>query len=442
VSAATFGAPPGAAVAQREITSQRREASVVAYLSPRRLPRLDLTWVRRSLTDDISNRTDVGFDRSARAAYDVGPLSVRGGYGTLARRVAETGRSETFQRSFDGGATWRAVSRTNASLVVDYQLTGNDRGTGPAGHDRAYTHAATVSGNLRQTRTTSWNLYYGYRRSALRSLESSDLNDHDGSLLFNYSPKRALNLAAGGGVHTVRPEQREELLWYATALATAQGPVRPGWTGTASLSHVTNWDPSRRAFGVETARAGSSFLLARGLTATADIQMTANGDTAARESRVVLQPTAGVVATPLRGIHLEYSWRVYRSGPSLGRAASHSVSDRLEVRWQPRAALDVTGSLGHTGALPQNRPQAVTRQVTVRWVPSTRFQATGTYVKSTQNSSFAAADLLSGQELISTRLLAGLSRSLTLNTGYSLTNRNRPTQASQVDAMLTWTFGR
>jgi hypothetical protein len=442
VSAAGFGAPPGAAAAPQEITSQRRETSLIAYLAPTRLPRLDLAWVRRSLRDDISNRTDVGLDRSARSTYEVGPLSLRAGYGTLARQVGDIGRNETFQRSYDAGTSLRALSRPNATLLLDYQFTGNDRGAGAAGRDRAYTHTASVSGNLRQSRVTNWTLYYGYRRSALRSAEDSDLNDHDGSLLFNYTPRRALNFSAGGGVHTVRPDQREDLLWYATAIAAAQGPVRHGWTGTASLTHVTNWDPTRKSFGIETGRLGSGFILARGLTANLDVQMTANGDSAARGARVVLQPSAGVTASPLRGLYADYSWRVYRAGPTLGRSTSHAVSDRLELRWRPRPTLELTGGLGHTGALPRNQPRAVTRQLTLRWTPSARFQATGSYVKSTQTQSFAAAEQLSGQELVTTRLLAGLSRSLTLNAGYSLTNRHRPTQASQVDAMMTWTFGR
>lgn len=435
-------APGDTSVAELEITSRRREATVFAYLAPQRLPRLDLTWIRRSVEDGLTGRKTTGLDRNARLSYSAGPLSLRGGYGTLARKLPTDAAAQTFQKSYDGGASLRAISRPDRSLLFDYQFTGYERGTVGSRQDRTRSHAASVSGNLRPSAVTNWTLYYGYRRSDLRGQAETDLQDHNGNLLFNYAPTRALSFSAGGGVHTVRLEQQEDLRWSLTAIASAQGPVRPGWLGVAGLTHTTNWEPGKQRFNIETARAGSEFLLARGLKANLDLQAIVNGDTAARQNRVVLQPSAGVTANPLSGIYVDYSWRLYRSGPDLGTSTSRSASDRLEVRWMPLRTLELTGSVGHTGNLPDNDPRSTVRAATLRWTPSAGFQFNTGFVKSTQERSFAVANQLSGRDLFTARLLARLSRSFTLDTGISLADRGLPTESTQLDAAVTWTFGR
>jgi hypothetical protein len=445
VSEVAAGALPGApdsAAELREFTARRREATVFAYVAPRRLPRLDLSWIRRSLEDDVSATKSVGLDRSGRLSYDLGPLSLRGGYGTLARQAPASGAMQTYQKAGDAGASWRALSTTDKSLLFDYQFTGYERTASAGAGDRTYSHAASAAGNLRQSTAANWTLYYGFRRAELRSSTTSYTTDHDGSLLFNYTPRRTVTMAAGGGVRTVRQLQQEDLLWYATALATVQGPVRPGWVGLASLTHTSNWEPAKRSFNVETGRLGSTFTLARDLSANADLQVIANGDTAARAARTVLQPAVGVTARPLPGIYVEYSWRFYRAGPDLWEATSRSSSDRLDLRWTPLPSLELVGSIGHTGDLPANDPRATVRQATVRWTPSRAFQLTGGYVKSTQERAFAVADRLSGRDLFTARLLASPSRSLTFNAGYSLADRGLPTESSQVDGAVTLTFGR
>ena len=433
----------GLAAAPPVLTTARTQEGVLSgYLAPVGLPRLDLSWIRRHRGADERLPGETGVSRNARLAYGFGGLSVRGGYDDLSRDPGDPALRQMLQRSLNGGAGLTLAPASALSIAMQYDFAATRRGVASPNAERARTHGATLNGSLRQSERANWNLAYAFRRSEIRSRVRSDLDDHDGSLLFNYTPGRATRLSVGGGARTVRTSARNELQRHLALIASADGRVLRGWTGTVSLSHATNWNPERRVFSVESFRVGSRFHLATGLDLDADLQATANGDTAARDSRVVTQGSFGVQATPLRSISLRYSARSYRVGPGLFRAAGDARSSTLDLRWRPLATLEMAGSLSRSGTLAHGGPRLASRQANLSWRPGPMLQFSGNYARSDQRATGGSAEQITGREILGARVQAGLGRRLTLNAGINQADPGGRSASRQYDAAVTRSFGR
>lgn len=426
---------------QGRLTTRSQELLFTGYLAPSRLPRIDLSWIRRHRDRNEQVGEETGLTRDARVGYELGPLSVRGGYNDLSTEVGATGPSRVIQRSATAGAGLTLAPVEALSLALNYDFSNVRRATpGPDG-DRALTHSATLGASLRQSARSTWGLSYLYRRSDLGRRDISDLVDHDGALTYTWSPSRGARLSAAGGARTVQGTGRRDLQRHVGLIASAAGRVRPGWTGTASASHVTQWDPDRGPFSVENLTGGSRFRLAQGLELHADLQVIANGDTAARDARVTSQRSVGVEASPLRSITVRYSVRSYRIGPGLFDAVSDARSSTLDLRWRLHPTLELNGGILKGGSLSRNAPPLTTRQATLQWRPGSAFQLTGTWTRSDQARGSETGTLLTGREFLSGRMVAALGRRTTVSAGIHEANADASGGSRQFDAALTRTFG-
>jgi len=222
---------------------------------------------------------------------------------------------------------------------------------------------------------------------------------------------------------------------------SADGPVRRGWKANGSLSHITNWEPARPVYSVESAHGGVRAGVVQRLTLDLDLLLTATDDLAAREARYVVQSSANLQGSPLRSLTVTLSARRYQTGPYLFNGANESRSTALTVRLHPVPSLDLLADVSHTGSLPHNDPRLRTSRVTATWSASSKLQVSGYYTRSDRTQNIAAANALSGQEIVGSRLLATLSRSLSLNAGVNVAEPRGESRSQQADASLTWSFG-
>lgn len=442
ISPRTFGTSTLASGDRIEVTSREAQSVVTAYLTAPRLPRLDASWVRSKRDADLYGAASTGLTRTAHLSYGLGALELRGGYSDRSQGLDGVDTRHPLQRSLDGSAAFTAVPLAGLSLRMQADLADTRRGAVGQVETRTRTQGTSLTGSYRRSPRWNANLQYLFRDSRLGDGYAARLHDHDGSLIFNLNAAPGLRLTGGGGVRTARTENSEGVLSYLTALATLRRDVRPGWSASADASHTTNWNPGNGAFGVETAHAGSRFHLRPGLDLLADLQVTANGDTAARGQRIVTQGSWAVNATPLRTISVRYSESSYRAGAGLFRAASNGRTRTAEVRWKPVPALDMLATRSVSGTLPRNDPRLTTSQVTLRWSVAGRTQLTSSYTNSSSTIASSVAENLSGREVWTTRLLTGIGRSVTLDTGFSVAQPGGSNEARQFDAAITRRFGR
>jgi hypothetical protein len=422
-----------------QLTTQRRQETMVsAYLSAPEWPRLDLSWQRTHREANGSPAAETGISRSARLAWDRGTVSFHGGYGDV-ERTSLTLAQVPIQRNLDGGAVWRLGESANRSLTMSYDYAGNRSERGRM--DRSQSHTASATGQIRQSQSAQWNFFSNWRRSLIDNGVHTDLTDFESSLFYNLQATRIARLLAGGGTRTVRTETSTGLLNYLSAVASAAGPVRRGWKANGSLSHVTNWEPGRPAYSVETAHGGSRLDVVRRLTLDLDLLLTATSDIAARDARYVVQSSAGLQGSPLRSLTVTLSARRYQAGPALFDGASESRSLGLNVRLRPGSKLDLAADVSSSGSLPHNDPQLRTSRVNATWNASPRLRLSGYYTRSDRTQRIAAATALSGQEIVGARLLAALGRRLNLNAGMNIAEPRGEARSRQGDASLTWSFG-
>ncbi len=433
------GAPDGPS---QSVTSKDQESVLSGYLAPARLPRMDATWVRRHRDRDIFGAEETGITRSARVGYELRGLNLRGGYGDLARETAGTASPRTFQRTWDGGAGFRTSPVPALSLAMDYDYSQTRHGESGRRQELTRAHAGTLTGTLRRSRRAGLNLSYALRRTQIENAIRSEVANQEGSLLYDYAPSPAARLTGGGGFRSLPAADGTGWQRYATALASAEGNVRPGWRGNAGASLTTYWDTGKRPYALQTFRAGSRFTLRRGLELNGDLRVSASSDSAARGTGSVTQGSAGVQAAPFRTLQLTYALRGYAAGSRPFGGGTRSRSHALDLRWRPLPTLELYGSLSRTGALPRNDPRVTTRQVNLQWRPHGALQLSGFYTRSDQPRLEAVANRLEGQEFAGGRVLAALNRSWSLNGGLGVANPGRWNESRQYDAALTMRFGR
>lgn len=425
-----------------QLTTRNQEALFSGYLAAPRLPRVDLSWTRRHRDPNPLAAEETGISRDARLAYEAGVLNLRASYNDLRRDQGVLVPRQIVLRNLNGGAGLHLSPVPALTLGMQYDVSASRRGAAGPNTERALTHAAILNGGLRQSEHARWDLAYAYRRSEFRNGTRTELDDHDGSLVFNLSPGRGTRLSAAGGARTVQILPRSRIQRYVALVASADGAVLPGWTGTASTSHATNWDPERGTYSVENLRVGSRWRLTHRLDADADAQVIANGDTAARDSRATTQWSLGLQAVPLLGLTVRIAVRSYRVGPGVFSAVGDVRSSTVDVRWRPFSSLEASGSITSGGGLSRTDPQLSTRQASLNWRPGPRLQLSGGYTRSDQTSTAQTTTQLTGREFLSGRLLAAVGRRTTLSAGISEANSNGQRGSRQIDVAVTRGFGR
>ncbi len=445
-SSITGGAPgfldPGTPAPSRAVTTRNQEMQFAGYLAMPKLPRLDAAWTRRHRDGDLLFKEETGITRVANLNYEAGPAYVRGGYNDLARDGGGFSGRTILQRNYQAGTGVRLSPTAAASLTLGYDFSQSQRGD-LAGRDaRTRSQTASVSGGVRQSSKSDWSLSYAWRRAESPGTTTANLDNHEGALSYNLQATRAVRFTGGTGLRTESLRDQRQLVRYANAVLSANGDIVRNVRASTSLAHVTNWLPSHRPYSVESWHSGVRARLRQGLELTEDLVISANGDTAARDTRVVSQNSLGLQATPLRSLTVALYDRRYHAGPSLFGTSADSRTFALDVRWRVVPSLEVTTNASRTGLLPNNDPRTSSVVAGLRWSPSARFQFAGTYSRTGGTSRLADASLISGREFFTGRVLAGLSRTVTLSAGTSVANPGQTSQSRQVDALLTKSFGR
>lgn len=424
------------------ITARSQEAVVTGNLGAPGLPQLTLSWVRRHRDADAIAPEATSLNRNAQVSYARGGLSLHGGLGDLRTDPGNPGLRVSTQRTGNVGGAMQLAPRRWVTANVSYDLA--DTRSAPAGgrETRALTQSGTVSADLWRRPTMGWNLGYVFRSTESRNGVRTRVQTQDGALLFDYAFSPRARVVTGGGMRTVPRPAGSDLLRYVTAVANAQGPLRAGVTGIASGSHTINWDPVLGAYGVSSARTGLQMRFMPGLDASADISLTATGDTASRDQGSALAVGGRVQAVPLRSLVLRFGTQVSRLGPGFTDPRVRSQASTAEVSWKLVPALQLTGSRGVTTALSANGPRTTTDVATVQYSPGSRFRLSANWSRSTQARSDPTAALLVGHEILGARLLMAVTRTLTFNGGASIADPGEPTRSRQLDAALTLAFGR
>ncbi len=434
---------PGDATRLLTVTSKTQDTQLGGSFFAAKLPRLDVSWVRRHRDTDLLSNAETSINRNARAAWDRGPLSLYASLGDQRRDPQVANAVIATQRVATAGGALTVAPLRATSLTMQFDLGDTRNRSNGVTSATTRTHGGNLSGDWRPNRLADVSLSYVVHSVTTTALRTDRTTNQDGSIYLNLTPNRSVRIATGGGVRTTQAtDGSEDLLSYATALVSGQGTVRPGWTAVGSAAHTTNWDPTRGSFGAEALRGSSRMRLANGLDVESNVFLSANGDTAARDQRWTTDASARVTATPVRSLTLGYGVRTYQVGARLTRAAARSVSQNLDVRWKVVTSLEMVGSYSESGALPNNFPRSVLRVATVRWSPVPQWQVSGNWSRSDQSRVDAAANQIAGREIAGLRVLGALSRRLTFSGGANVADRGKPTENRQYDGSLTMTFGR
>jgi hypothetical protein len=429
-------------------TVRQQQTLLAGYWARAGWPRLDVSWDRRHQNAGSTVRETSSINRTAMASHSLGRLALRAAYTDQTQQPLNADTHRIFQRTLSGGSTLR-IGAPRASMLLTYDYTDAFREETSVRSNLARTHAASATGGLRLAPRTDVNLTYNYRHSDLGGFGPARFADQDGALLLNHAPTRSVRLSSGGGVRTVRTVGHQDLEEYALVSASADGKLRPSWTGGAGVTRSLNWITGARARVIDGYRANTRMRLWKGMDVTADALVSVSGrgptaspaDSALSRGRVVTQGGVGFVAVPLRPISIGYSIRQYRAGESLGQAAVSARSDAYDIQWRPRASLQLSGNFASSQALGVGEPRLRTTRANAQWNPSTLFQLTVAYSRSTQARREAGAVELPGREILGVRLLSGIGRDLRASVGLNVVDPGRTASARQMDATVTRRFG-
>jgi hypothetical protein len=430
------------------LTTRTDELQASGYFARAHLPALSATWTRRTRRVPVVEPRTVSVARNLSASQAVGPLELRAAYFDQTREAIAGVAPADERRNALAGGTLRFGPR-RATFLAQYDVTETKRLVAGSLTERSLLHAASLNGTGRLSSRTDAALTYGFRRTMSRNGYRYDLDDHEGSGVVNVAPRRSIRLTGGGGVRTVRDEERRDLQWYLLLLGSIEGRVRPGWTARAGAARSFNWTGRDRARPIDTYQASTSMRLARGLDLNGSGQVSvtdptgrAQVDSIGRNSRVVSQGALLVTATPLRRITATYSIRGYRSGPGLMRASSSSRSDSWDLRWSPSPTVDFSGSLQSSRGLRRGDPTLRIWRGTGQWTPSRRLELSASYLKSDQARGESDTELPPGRETLGARALLGLSSDFRIQALWTLVDPGTANEGTRLELAATLALRR
>jgi len=420
----------------------RSEQSVVsAYVSPARLPRVDLSWIRLHHAPDALSAENTQDTRNARMGWTRGPLNLRAGYGDVSQGIRPSSLGAPVQRYYDAGLGLGVVPRPNAGLRLDYDARRFVRGPSGTIQNRVLTQAASLSGSYQQTPKLGWNVSYNLQHTEQEYLLSSRFTDQEAQLLGSWRPTPVLGLQGSAGARTLRSGRGSELQRFVSSTASMRGRVRPDWDADATVSQSLTWNPRESVVATTQARTSSKWRLRRGLEAGGDYQVSVDRNASASR-RVVSQWSLSLTASPWRSFRARLGEHRYqiRSGDSL--AAGSSRSRTVEVRWTPFRTLEMLGNVSTSGVPPRNDPRTTSTTASVQWSPGAGIQVSGNYARTSSAQSNALVSLVPGRELAGARVAWGPGRRWAVSGGLTVVEPNRSTEARQYDASYTYRFGR
>jgi hypothetical protein len=267
--------------------------------------------------------------------------------------------------------------------------------------------------------------------------------DQEAGLFGRWTPRSSGYVMAGGGLRTVHTDLgASQLLRYLTALASAQGRVRPGWTMNGVLSHTTTADPLRGTYGLQMLSGTSRMSFGRLTVLDLGLQVSTNGDSSATRQRWANSWTSRLQCNPLRSLQLVLGLRSQRIGPGLLRPELVTSSYSVDGTWRPVRRMDVVGTFTSTTTpvLPGRRIQTWTG--TTRIQPVDRWQFQGTWSHAAQPVIVRGVQLVAQQDVTTGRLVYQPARRLAASASLSVVDPARVDEIRRGDVILTWSFGR
>ncbi len=431
---------------RRNVTTHNTESMLNGHIGVPRWPQLDLAWTRRR-RDGAGASGERNDARSVRATFDRERYSAYGGVTDQRVSAGTPGTHPSSQQVWNGGASVRVTPMRAASLTAQYDMTDVTGRTFQGPRPQTISHSATVTGDWRPAPRWSTNLNYAFRHVDFGIVGNPPQNDHEGSLLERWNWSKAASLLGGGGLHTVRLTNAgggttPRLQEYLTAVALLDARVRPHWTVAGSLSHTTNFDPDRSPYGVQTLGGTTRAQLSRRLQFDATMQLSQNGDTASASQRFSNSWAARLQGQALRNLMLAGSLRSTRIGTGLFRATSVTRGIAGDLNWRPVPTLQLVGSYARNTILPASTGRNSSRSLSARFEPTSHWQWYGSWTRTDQRVFASAAGQLSSREVVSTRLQYAPSRRLAASVGTTISEPGRSDESRQLDAALTWSFGR
>jgi len=421
-------------------TARSQEAVLTGQIAPPSWPRLDLAWTRRHRNADELSEEEAGTNRLARLSWNRSNGSL---YGSLGDQVAERSglRQPGSQRTASAGGTLHLTPLPGGSVDLGYDLSDARVGDPSVNSGSARGHTASMNANWRQDPLTHWTASWYFRRNESRGPQPLTTENHEGNLQWAFDPKGPLHLIAAGGARTVHRGGQRVLAKSASAVASAEGRVRTGWTGVATLTHVTNWEPGLGHWSVEAARLGSALRVTRGFDCYADGQLSTSDDTTARAVRATTEANLRARLSPWPAFTAGLATRVARSGEDLGTAtAGVARTVSWDARWRPMRTFELSGT--HSRSRSQQGVTQRTRTLSSRWAVHRNLQLSADWSRSSDERATASAQFLSGREIASVHALALLTPKLQLDASAGMADRGTARETRQASVTLTWAFRR
>ncbi|MBI5169077.1 MAG: hypothetical protein HZA61_06290 [Candidatus Eisenbacteria bacterium] len=440
--AARTGVTADSSAQQQRVVARTAETALTGHMAVPRLPQLDVSWIRNRREGVAAAAGEASVARNARMSFDRDHYSLYGAFGDTRQQSDVAASPANSQRLLNAGGSYRLMPVANSSLAFQYDF-GSVRGEiGGAKRSSTSNHSASVTGDWRPKPWLTPSLNYQWRRSRPAATVLPAQTDQEGAMLVRVAAQRGASLSAGGGIRTQRLFDRQELLKYATAMASADGELRHGLAVNSSASHTTSWDPSRGTYGSEAIASALRASFGRSAEWDASWQLSANGDTGSVLQRYSNTWSSRLQAMPLRNLTVAVSLRSLRVGPGLLKPSGTSRGAGLDVQWRPFPACDLLGSYATTGVFPNEQQRSSTRSLTAKLESSSKLQLYGTYTRTDQTGTVIATTASTSHESASGRVQWQPTRRVAASGTLTVSEPGREQEARQVDVAFTWSFGR
>jgi hypothetical protein len=425
-------------------TTKNTESMLLGHLALPNWPQFDASWTRRERSVGEAARTDRSVARNARMTLDRPRFSLYATAGDQRQRAGLGDGSLSSQRQFSLGGSHRwAPPKGRASLTTLLDMSGARSAATSRYVSRTLNSTASLLGDWRPAAKWSGTLNYQLRDVESRASVNSSTFDQEGSALMRWAPSRGAYVTGGGGLRTVRAlDGNPELLEYLTAVAVTQSRVRRGLDLNASLAHTTTRDPQRGTYGAQTLGTASRMQLGRRNVLDLNLQVSANGDSAAEAQRWSNTWLARWQSQPLRTLQIIFGLRSQRVGPGLLRPLLVSRGFSLDGNWRPVRRVDLIGSF--TSATLPTDPGRSLRT----WTATSRVQPTRRWQLYTSWSHTAQPVIVRGVENIvlhdsgSGRLQYQPTRRVAASASLTANDPGKAEEIRRGDLTLTWSFGR
>ena len=425
----------------RTLTSRAQETLISGQIAPPSWPRLDVAWTRRHRDRDELSPEESGVTRTARMAWSTDQLNL---YSSLADQHTERSgvRAGNTQRTAAAGGALHLAPRTGANVDLAYDFTDSKVGDPLRNGGSGRGHNASLNAAYRVGGIGGWSSSWLWRRTESRGPRGSANEDHEGTLQYSLDPRGPFRFTAASGARTLRePDGTRPFATSLSGVAALEGRVRTGWNGTASLTHVTNWEPSRGHWSVEAARAGSRMTLARGLEIAGDAQVSTSDDTTLRDVNTTTEGNVRARLSPWRAFTAGWTARLSRLGDGvLQGGAGAARSTMWDARWRPLRTIELTGTTA--SAVARGGANTTTRTAGMRWWAHPKVQLMADWSRSNDARTTPGTQLVSGREIASAHVLAMLTRKIQLDASAGVADRDTPRENRQGTVTVTWAFGR